>query len=194
MGNAWTPEQDDQLRRDWANGLTCSQIAGRLGRPGATRNSVIGRVSRLKLPARNHRSTCSHTYHVTGSKRKVTTKPKRKPQPKEAKPYFFGAAAKVAPAIRRDGLPIPPPEATDVPRVSFADLEAHHCRWICKDDPTGHPQHEPLFCGEKKLRGLPYCEPHALRAGMRVQVALARLEADLEPFVPRVVERKSEAA
>ncbi|MTW28635.1 hypothetical protein GM527_14145, partial [Streptococcus pneumoniae] len=46
----WTEERVEKLKKDWKAGLSCSQIAARLG--GITRNAVIGKVHRLKLTGR----------------------------------------------------------------------------------------------------------------------------------------------
>ena len=47
---AWTDERVELLKKLWAEGLSASQIAGRLG--GVTRNAVIGKVHRLGLSGR----------------------------------------------------------------------------------------------------------------------------------------------
>jgi len=44
---AWNDERVDLLKKLWSDGLSASQIAGRLG--GVTRNAVIGKVHRLGL-------------------------------------------------------------------------------------------------------------------------------------------------
>ncbi|PIR86534.1 GcrA cell cycle regulator, partial [Candidatus Kaiserbacteria bacterium CG10_big_fil_rev_8_21_14_0_10_43_70] len=44
---AWTDERADMLKKLWAEGLSASQIANRLG--SVTRNAVIGKVHRLGL-------------------------------------------------------------------------------------------------------------------------------------------------
>ena len=44
---AWNDERVELLKRLWAEGLSASQIASRLG--GVTRNAVIGKVHRLGL-------------------------------------------------------------------------------------------------------------------------------------------------
>ena len=46
----WNDERVDALKKLWADGLSASQIAGRLG--GVTRNAVIGKVHRLGLAGR----------------------------------------------------------------------------------------------------------------------------------------------
>ena len=50
---AWNDERVDLLKKLWSDGLSASQIAGRLG--GVTRNAVIGKVHRLgPVGARHH--------------------------------------------------------------------------------------------------------------------------------------------
>ena len=44
---AWNDERVELLKKLWADGLSASQIASRLG--GVTRNAVIGKVHRLGL-------------------------------------------------------------------------------------------------------------------------------------------------
>src|SRR5689334_13015943 len=46
----WTDERVELLKKLWAEGLSASQIAQRLG--GVTRNAVIGKVHRLGLAGR----------------------------------------------------------------------------------------------------------------------------------------------
>lgn len=46
----WTPERVEALKRLHAEGLSNSQIAGRLG--GVSRNAVIGKISRMGLAGR----------------------------------------------------------------------------------------------------------------------------------------------
>src|SRR5947207_13786832 len=47
---AWNDERVDLLKKLWSDGLSASQIAGRLG--GVTRNAVICKVHRLGLSGR----------------------------------------------------------------------------------------------------------------------------------------------
>jgi len=47
---SWTDERVELLKRLWSEGLSASQIAGRLG--SVTRNAVIGKVHRLGLSGR----------------------------------------------------------------------------------------------------------------------------------------------
>ena len=48
---AWTDEYVSELRQLWETGLSAAKIAVRL-HPGLSRNAVIGKARRLKLPAR----------------------------------------------------------------------------------------------------------------------------------------------
>ena len=47
---SWNEERVELLRKLWSEGLSASQIAGRLG--SVTRNAVIGKVHRLGLSGR----------------------------------------------------------------------------------------------------------------------------------------------
>jgi GcrA cell cycle regulator len=47
----WTESEDDQLKEMWGQGLPASTIAEALGK---TKNSVIGRRSRLGIPQREN--------------------------------------------------------------------------------------------------------------------------------------------
>lgn len=49
-GAEWTDERVADLSKMWAAGMSCSQIAKKLG--GVTRNAVIGKVNRLGLGGR----------------------------------------------------------------------------------------------------------------------------------------------
>ena len=73
---------------------------------------------------------------------------------------------------------LPPRHETDVARVSFIDLEDHHCRFI-PGDPA--PPHEKQFCGAERRRGSAYCNVHAIRCGESVRVS--------EPYEPKRIGR-----
>ncbi len=47
---SWTDERIERLKDLWTRGMTASQIADELG--GVSRNAVIGKAHRLRLPAR----------------------------------------------------------------------------------------------------------------------------------------------
>ena len=97
--SGWTPERIETLSRLWNDGLSASQIAGKLGE--VTRNAVIGKVHRLGLPLRGK----------TGRPRGYRpSKPvlRRPPAPKAPRPPRTPSPAAVAflPAPFQPELPL----------------------------------------------------------------------------------------
>src|SRR5258705_12540450 len=150
---AWNDERVDLLKKLWSDGLSASQIAGRLG--GVTRNAVIGKVHRLGLSGRATTSRMkSHRPRTRAQSAKRLMKPR------------FANLGN--PALRNlylgDTEPyIPPAEEVVIPlneRKYIQTLTEVCCRW-----PIGDPQLADFhFCGKKKITGLPYCDFHARRA------------------------------
>lgn len=180
---AWTDERVELLKKLWSEGLSASQIAGRLG--GVTRNAVIGKVHRLGLSGRATTSRIkSHRPRAReASAVKRTVRP--------ARPAVAGN-----PAVRALYTPETEPfspavEELVIPlheRKTIQTLTGSCCRW-----PIGDPQlAEFHFCGKEKVAGLPYCEHHARRAfqppqprrrereHVEVRVALSQPEARAE--------------
>ena len=161
----WTDERVELLKKLWAEGLSASQIAGRLG--SVSRNAVIGKVHRLGLSGRattSRMKTHRPRARIANAKRAVV------------KSRFATAGN---PAVRAlyngDAEPYTPPaEELVIPmaeRKSIQTLTDCSCRW-----PIGDPQAAEFhFCGKNKVTGLPYCEFHARRA--------------FQPAVPRRRER-----
>ena len=158
---AWTEERVELLKKLWSDGLSASQIAGRLG--GVTRNAVIGKVHRLGLSGR------------ATSSRSSVPRPRRNHVPRQnrAPSLTFGTRGNVAlkPTYDTDyeQAPAPAPiEELVIPlheRASILTLKESMCRW-----PIGDPSDENFhFCGRKKTGSLPYCEHHARMAYQPVQ-------------------------
>ncbi|HSH63926.1 MAG TPA: GcrA family cell cycle regulator [Methyloceanibacter sp.] len=157
---AWTEERVELLKKLWAEGLSASQIAGRLG--GVTRNAVIGKVHRLGLAGR------------ATSSRSSAPRPRRThvPRANRAPSLMFGTrgntALKPQYEAKQDAEPAPLVELV-IPlneRASIMTLKESMCRW-----PIGDPaEPEFHFCGRKKCGTLPYCEHHARMAYQPVQV------------------------
>jgi GcrA cell cycle regulator len=170
----WNDERVDALKKLWADGLSASQIAGRLG--GVTRNAVIGKVHRLGLAGRattsrmkSHRSPRARAHAVKRMLRSrqpaVGNSPLRNLYLGETEPYVPAAEELVIPLNERKYI---------------QTLTESCCRW-----PIGDPQEPEFhFCGKKKIPGLPYCEVHARRAFQPPQAR--RRERDFVP-VPMVV-------
>lgn len=150
---SWNDERVDLLKKLWSEGLSASQIAGRLG--SVTRNAVIGKVHRLGLSGR-----ATTTRMKSHRPRPRVNAVKRPPKPRFAN---VGNTALRA-LYQGDAEPyVPPAEEMVIPvaeRKSIQSLEETHCRW-----PIGDPQEAEFhFCGKHKVAGLPYCEHHARRA------------------------------
>lgn len=163
---SWTEERVELLKKLWTDGLSASQIAGRIG--GVTRNAVIGKVHRLGLCGR---ATTSRMR--SRPRARMLTFPNRNPagggvqyrtHGNAALKAMFLPAADAQPQI----APVPVIEEHEIPqaqRVDLLSLKEHMCRW-----PLGDPQEEGFkFCGCKTAPGLPYCEYHARIAYQPVQ-------------------------
>ncbi len=151
---SWNDERVELLKKLWSEGLSASQIAGRLG--SVTRNAVIGKVHRLGLSGR-----------ATTSRMK-SHRPRTRvaaPAKRLAKPRFANVGNTALQRIYQADIEpyVPPVEELTIPlaeRKTIQTLLENHCRW-----PIGDPQEADFhFCGKNKVTGLPYCEFHARRA------------------------------
>lgn len=158
---AWNEERVELLKKLWADGLSASQIAGRLG--GVTRNAVIGKVHRLGLSGRATTSRSSaprvRRTHVPRAPRQTqvvyATRGATALQPQ------FEEEAEIIPApIPQEELVIPLHE-----RATILTLKDSMCHW-----PIGDPGEEDFhFCGRKCQSGASYCDYHARMAYQPVQ-------------------------
>ena len=151
---SWNDERVELLKKLWAEGLSASQIAGRIG--SVTRNAVIGKVHRLGLSGR---ATTTRMKSHRPRPRPAVAK-----RPPATKPRFANVGNTALRALYQEAEPfVVPVEELVIPvaeRKSIQTLEESHCRW-----PIGDPQEEDFhFCGKNKVTGLPYCEFHARRA------------------------------
>jgi GcrA cell cycle regulator len=150
---SWNDERVETLKKLWSEGLSASQIAGRIG--GVTRNAVIGKVHRLGLSGR---APTSRT--ATARPRPRISAPRRPAKPR------FAAVGNVAlrSSFQLEAEPyVSTYEEIEIPmneRKSLLDLTETSCRW-----PINDPQHSDFhFCNRSKVTGLPYCEHHSRRA------------------------------
>ena len=152
----WTDERVEELKMLWDRGLSASECAKALG--GLSRNAVIGKVNRLKLPARVFRTTGKAVRTAN------MTRPDRKRPAHNAVNAMERALGLFPPREnhRPPGKPEPSAPRATVPvlqtpiqeRKMFDDLEPDECLF-----PFGEGPYQ--FCARKKVHGLPYCEDHA---------------------------------
>ena len=141
--SSWTEDRVEILTKLWAEGLSASQIAAKLG--GVTRNAVIGKVHRLGLSGRAKPSRPSI------KRARATRKPRARVVSKPRAPRM---------PAQPPALPPPPPlEAKPMANGEYATIMTirdHMCKW-----PIGDPSDSDFrFCGRKIKDSEPYCEAH----------------------------------
>ena len=173
---AWTDERVEILKKLWAEGFSCSQIAMRLGR--VSRNAVIGKVSRLGLADR------VTVVSKKGQRPSINSRPRITPD-RARFPSFDADTKSLASVEARSAK-------DDIGRVTFDELAESHCRYVVGDVRTAYK-----FCGAEKVPGLPYCGDHAARCYAQPQMRTPHRgpvdEAlnpanDLEPAMKETVE------
>lgn len=134
---AWTDEQVESLRQLWSEGLTANEIAKKLG---VTKNSIVGKVHRLCLPAR-------------------PSPIKTKGEVSEADMIIDSPDENIVDT--QTDIPCQTKkEPKIVENIKLIDLDSHTCRW-----PIGDPRDEDFcFCGKKVRTGQTYCDEHAQMA------------------------------
>ncbi|MEM6415781.1 MAG: GcrA family cell cycle regulator [Pseudomonadota bacterium] len=167
---AWTDERVELLKKYWSEGLSASQIAGKMG--GVTRNAVIGKVHRLGL-----------------SGRATPAQPKRGCATNDQAPTVAPETATIDNGL--DDLAQEPTfvapitfEETDLTTVST--LGRNMCRW-----PIGDPASDDFhFCGAPTQIGKSYCAYHA-----RLAFQPAGTQRRTEPVAtPALTQQKRRAA
>lgn len=142
----WTEDRVERLKVLWADGRSASQIARELGDP-VTRNSVIGKVSRLGLPgrtpltqARRYRSgPVSHAEKLRRAHERATLNAILKAE----------RAAKRIEAASIQLVELPPP--AEFLGLTFAELKRRDCRY-----PRGEGANV-RFCGQRAKEISSYC-------------------------------------
>ncbi len=159
---AWTEDRVETLKKLWAEGLSASQIANRLG--GVTRNAVIGKVHRLGLSGRATPSRAS---------RPRPSKPRQPSHPGRINTFRSAGATALKTETVVEKSPIPDPEPALIREVVFPPGERatilnlcdKTCRW-----PIGDPSAEEFhFCGRKPSANMPYCPHHCQIAYQPIQ-------------------------
>lgn len=141
---AWTDERVAELKKLWKEGLSCTQIAEKLG--VVSRNAVIGKVHRLGLSGRAAPSVPSRSRV---KKLEVRRAPDGNSSSRQSIQTKASASKKV----------VDPVESKAFAGGNFRTVEtirSNECRW-----PVGDPSSENFhFCGRKTGDGQ-YCDEHA---------------------------------
>lgn len=180
----WTEAAVATLKRLWGEGLSTRLIAEQI--PGATRNAIIGKAHRLKLPAHRPVRECAEPRPISRSRQNPGAMMARIKARAEAanrqhranseKPH--GNKGRLSSTVirrlasernRPRILPVPRIEeggGTDVSHIvgiGLMELTTHTCRWPVGDATGEHQQ----FCGCEPAVGSPYCPAHSVRAFWR---------------------------
>lgn len=133
MSGVWSEEEISSLKSMWLEGLTASQIARILG-TGRSRNAVLGKVHRMRLPER------AQLLPV-----------KRRAPVKRAAPRLVAQPAPAPETPSEDPGPMSPP-------IDTMSVRDHHCKWPYDVGATYH------YCGQPPKPGHPWCIHHCKKA------------------------------
>jgi GcrA cell cycle regulator len=138
----WTDETTQTCVELWLEGHSSALIASKMG---ISRNAVIGKMHRMGL-----------SKGTPGQSRiQINRKPGPRPsRPKKPRISPFTGLARLD--YSADPVPLPAPRADDIARVSFDQLEPHHCRYIPGEPTSG-------YCGLTAVPGHSYCAGHLQR-------------------------------
>lgn len=156
----WTEERTETLKKMWRKGSSARDIAAALGE-GVTRNGVIGKVARLKLPSHGANAVKPKVPRVRRTPEQVAADLRQRAklngnagQPKAAAIVHNLSTRKLPTA------PLPVEDGVDVSRLcGLMDLSDARCRY-----PIGDPLEPGFgFCGDPTQHGSKYCSGHHKR-------------------------------
>lgn len=151
----WTDERIDQLRKLWDQGLSASAIGKQLG---VSKNAVVGKAHRLKLPARP--SPIRKGARPPVRRMAVLPKPLGAPHQRVVPPPSLERVVERAPP-ERPTLPTPrAPQQNVGPTRRAAARGIKSCLWPI-GDPGANDFH---FCNAEVVPGKSYCSEHCARA------------------------------
>jgi GcrA cell cycle regulator len=144
LGPWLIPGINERLRelhaRDGSAALSMSMIAAKLNEEFGlhlTRNSIVGRCHRLRLPARP-----------------TPIIPRKKPGPKPMR--IVKVDTPIIPEIA-----VAPPSEARVAGLTIYQTGYDDCKWPVSDDNRGITE---FYCGAPAIEGRPYCGAHCRRA------------------------------
>ncbi len=171
----WTEDIVDKLKELWAEGYTTQKIADMMH---TTKGTIIGKVHRLQLPARNkpvnlckkHECHCEHTIEHKHTCSCQHNKVNKSPCI-EIKETSIGGHDEVNEEVDLHNLYDDSVKHDDRCHSEYGktlyELKHDECRW-----PIGDPKSPEFhFCGEKTVNGKPYCAKHCAFAYVTVGAA-----------------------
>ena len=162
----WTDEKVEFLKKNWGS-CTARELAEKMG-AGFTRNSIIGKASRLGLSAKIKTRTATSNQNFDNSieNKNVTSKRGRRNKFKSL-------------IIEKNFEPENPKQ--------LEELDESVCKW-----PVGHPDEKNFyFCGRSSLKDFSYCKLHLLYAYQPKGKKDDVIEKD---DVPEFIEKKIKSA
>lgn len=147
QASSWTATRLADLKRMWAEGSSCRQIADVLG---VTRNAVMGKIHRcgFRAPASKRALTANRPRRQAGWKPRQWIPPLSL----EERARRQRERDLLRELTRAQPLPDPPPNHSGFLNLTFDQIQHGDCRY-----PTGR---EPPFayCGQPALHRRPYCQ------------------------------------
>jgi GcrA cell cycle regulator len=154
----WTEDRIEQLRKLWEQGLSASAIGRQLG---VSKNAVVGKAHRLKLPARPSpiRKGARPPVRRMAALPKPFALPVRRHHAKPSQALAALSEKPEAPAAPAAEVRSAPPVGPVLPTRRVArGIKA--CLW-----PIGDPGESNFhFCGAEVVPGKSYCGEHCQRA------------------------------
>ena len=162
----WTKENIEFLQKHWGT-CTAREISEKMG-GGFTRNSIIGKASRLGLSAKikTRAATSNQNFESSSEEKNIKNRRGRKSKFKSL-------------IIEKDFEPENPKQ--------LEELDENSCKW-----PIGHPDEKSFyFCGRSSLKDFSYCKLHLLYA---YQPKGKKEETNDKEEVPEYIEKKIQTA
>jgi hypothetical protein len=164
QNSVWTDERTETLRRLWAKGWPASKIARHFD-CGMTRNSVIGKVHRLKLTRRNPDNWRGPSS--TGGSAGKPVKQKVRAQAgsvsivgRLSKPLAKHKAGRHTGKSQLAERRVEILSITPVDPAAFFDVKPSQCRYPVGD--WNGPVERKFYCGAPKKPGSSFCPDHHL--------------------------------
>ena len=162
----WTKENIEFLQKHWGT-CTAREISEKMG-AGFTRNSIIGKASRLGLSAKIKTRKAASNQNLENNLDENNAKTKKSRRSK------FKSLI-----IEKDFEPENPKQ--------LEELDDNTCKW-----PINHPdQKDFYFCGRSSLKDFSYCKLHLLYA---YQLKGKKEESTDKDEVTEFIEKKIKSA